>query len=50
MLVEILGADGFHRRTVGSYDYLGFQGHFEISSGASESVYHPEVGGSKASR
>ena len=39
---QVLGADDLHRRTVGSYDYLGFQGHFEISWGF-ESVYHPEV-------
>src|SRR5262249_26397788 len=39
---QVLGAGDFRRRTVGSYEYLGFQGHFEISWGF-ESVYHPEV-------
>lgn len=39
---EVLGGDSFHRRTVGVYDYLGFEGHFEIYWGF-ETVYHPEV-------
>ena len=39
---KVLGADRIRRRTVHGFDYLGFQGSFEISWGF-ESVYHPEV-------
>lgn len=39
---KVLGADNIKRRTVDGFDYLGFQGEFEISWGF-ESVYHPEV-------
>jgi hypothetical protein len=39
---KVLGADQIRRRTVDGFDYLGFQGSFEISWGF-EGVYHPEV-------
>ena len=39
---KVLGADQIRRRTVHGFDYLGFQGSFEIPWGF-EGVYHPEV-------
>ena len=39
---KVLGAYGVKRRAVDGFDYLGFQGEFEISWGF-EGVYHPEV-------